>query len=64
MASCLRDPPPPFILKLALEVEDLILDRDFHVKVIKTDLIGDKIKYSILSLDLTFLELICFCVPF
>lgn len=43
-----RPPPPQFILKLALEVEDLIVDRDFYVKVIKTDLIGDKMKYSIL----------------
>lgn len=37
-----------FILKLALEVGDLILDWDFYVEG-KTDLIGDKVRFSILG---------------
>lgn len=37
-----------FIFKLALEVADLILDWDFYVEG-KTDLIGDKVRLSILG---------------
>lgn len=47
MASCPR--VSLFILTLVLEVADLILDWDFYAEVSKTDLIGDRIRYSILG---------------
>lgn len=47
MASCSR--VSRFILTLLLEIADLILDWDFYVEVSKTDLIGDKVRYSILG---------------
>lgn len=47
MASCCR--VFLFIVTLLLEIADLILDWDFYVEVSKTDLIGDKIRYSILG---------------
>lgn len=47
MASCSR--VSRFILTLLLEIADLILDWDFYVEVSQTDLVGDKVRYSILG---------------
>lgn len=58
MASCLR--VFLFIVTLVLEVADLILDWDFYVEVSKTDLVEDKVRYSILGFAV-FGSILCLC---